>query len=396
MYPPPFGCENVKHRVREAIAGYVMSAPIIITILTFTIIPVFKGLYYSFTDYDALLQQKYNYTFEPDFALRDYLLISPDEDVKLHDLLGSFDPIDFVEYTFGFELTEEQKNVILKYFKKRKLLEDFVNGKLKNRKMRFKDFMKTYLERGKELFSKYKPKFIGLENFKKLIDDRYFWISLKNSILFSLVVTPIQSFLALILAIAANQRIRGVKFFKITFFIPSITSSAAISMIFMLLYSKPGLINRILGIFGIPAIDWLGNTKTALPAIMAMNIWTTSGYFMITFLAGLQNIPSSVIEASEIDGARGWTRFWKIILPLLKPQMIYVVTLGMIGTLQVFDQIYFLIRSQENVTMSMYIYQNAFSYGKMGYASSIALVFFLIILLATFVQRQLMREEKIW
>ncbi len=386
----------MRRRVREALVGYLFSAPIIIAILAFTIVPVFQALYYSFTDYDALLQQKYNYIFNPEFSLQDYLVVLLDEEKpSLQELLERFDPVDFIEYTFGFELDNKQKEILKNYFLSEKLLKDFLDRKL-NKDMRLKDFMARYLKTGKRYFTVYRPHIIGFENFKKLFKDRYFWIALKNSAVFSLVVTPIQTFLALILAIAANQKIRGVKFFKTTFFIPSITSSAAISMIFLLLYTKPGLINRLLGVFGVPPVDWLGNTKTALPAIMAMNIWTTAGYFMVTFLAGLQNIPSSIIEASEIDGAKGWTRFWKIILPLLKPQIIFVVTLGIIGTLQVFDQIYFLIRSQENITVSMYIYQNAFSYGKMGYASAIALIFFLIIFTVTFIQRKIMKEERFW
>ena len=165
-------------------------------------------------------------------------------------------------------------------------------------------------------------------------------------------------------------------------------------MIFMLIYSKPGLLNRLLDYLGVGPIDWLGNVKTALPSIMAMNIWTTAGYFMVTFLAGLQDIPTSIIEASMIDGANAWVRFWKITIPMLRNQIIFVVTMGIIGTLQVFDQIYFLIRNQENITISMYIYQNAFNYGKMGYASAIAMLLFLIIFSVTLVQRRVMREER--
>jgi ABC-type sugar transport system permease subunit len=223
----------------------------------------------------------------------------------------------------------------------------------------------------------------------ELLKDQYFWISLGNAFFFSLIVVPIQTLLAVILAVAANSKIKGVKFYKAVFFIPSITSSAAISMIFWMIYSKPGVINRLFG----TSIDWLNEPNTALPAIMLMNIWTTAGYFMVTFLAGLQDIPDSIYEAAEIDGASGLTTFWKITMPLLRPQILFVAITGTIGCMQVFDQIYFLIKNIRNITISFFIYKNAFEYGKMGYASAVALVLFLIILAITAVQRKYIKDE---
>jgi ABC-type sugar transport system permease subunit len=126
---------------------------------------------------------------------------------------------------------------------------------------------------------------------------------------------------------------------------------------------------------------------------MAMNICTTAGYFMITFLAGLQDIPKSIYEAASIDGAKGWTRFWKITMPLLRPQILFVMIMSTIGCLQVFDQIYFLIKNMRNITISFYIYKNAFEYGEMGYASSLAVVLFGVILFITFIQRKYIKEE---
>ncbi len=384
----------MKMKTREMMAGYLFILPIVSAVMLFTIIPIFQAMYYSFTDYDALLQQKYRIRFNPQDALQEYFVILIDEeDVNPKELLEGFDPVDFIENIVGVELDETQKKAVVKYFKAEKLIEDLVNRKL-NRTMTFADFMDAYMSRDARLFKKYVPRFLGLENFSKAFHDKWFWSSLKNSLVFSAVVTPVQTLLALLLAVAANQRIRGVKFFKLSFFIPSITSAAAISMIFLLIYSKPGILNRFLGYLGFQPVDWLGNVKTALPAIMAMNIWTTAGYFMVTFLAGLQSIPSSIIESSMIDGANGWVRFWKIIIPMLRNQIIFVVTMGIIGTLQVFDQIYFLIRNQENVTISMYIYQNAFQYGRMGYASAIAMVLFVLIFTVTMVQRRLVKEEK--
>lgn len=381
-----------KRKVREAIAGYLFASPIIVAILVFTIVPIFQAGYYSFTDYDPLLQQKYRVRFNAQRALEDYLFVSPDETFSADELLSFFDPVDFIELSVGVKLDATQRELVRKNFNSRRLIEDFLEYKLDKVHI-FSNFMKIYMRDGARVFSHYVPRFVGLNNFLEAFRDRMFWISLKNAAVFSIVVTPVQTILAIVLAVAANQRIRGVKFFKVSFFLPSITSSAAISMIFLLIYSKPGVLNRLLGYLGIGPVDWLGNVRTALPSIMAMNIWTTAGYFMVTFLAGLQNIPTSIIEASMIDGANAWVRFWRITIPMLRNQIIFVVTMGIIGTLQVFDQIYFLIRNQENITISMYIYQNAFNYGKMGYASAIAMILFLIIFFVTFVQRRLMPEE---
>ncbi len=380
----------MKRRVREAIAGYLFSLPILISVAIFTVIPIVQAFYYSFTDYDALKQQMFNATVDEMMAVGGYLGLLPEE-VNVDEALKSFDPVSFVESILGTSISKRLEGILRENFDSRRLLQDYASGKLRG-EIGVGEFIRRYLRSGGRFFERYRPDIVGLENFKRMVEDEYFWIALKNSFVFALVVTPIQTLLALILAVAANSKVRGVSFFKTSFFIPAITSSAAISMIFMLLYSKPGLINRILSLFGVQPIDWLNNTSTALPAVMAMNIWTTAGYFMITFLAGLQNIPRSIIEASIIDGANGWIRFWRITLPLLKPQITFVVTMGVIGTLQVFDQIYFLIKSQENTTMSMYIYQNAFSYGKMGYASALALVFFLIIFSVTLIQRKVMER----
>jgi ABC-type sugar transport system permease subunit len=244
-----------------------------------------------------------------------------------------------------------------------------------------------------ELFVRYVPEFVGFKNFREMFKDQYFWISLKNAFVYSIVVVPIQTLLAMLLAVAANMKIMGQRFFKTVFFLPAISSSAAISMIFWLIYSKPGVLNRLLSTFGFQAVDWLNEPNTALGAIMVMNIWTTAGYFMITFLAALQSIPSSIYEASQLDGAKFWKTFWKITMPLLKPQMLFVSIMGIIGCLQVFDQIYFLIKNMRNITISYYIYKNAFEYQRMGYASAIAMVLFLIIFAITTLQRKLIKEE---
>jgi ABC-type sugar transport system permease subunit len=310
---------------------------------------------------------------------------------SVDEIIDFFDILTFIKYDVGVNVDENKEKIILENFDTQKLLKDFVDGKL-NKKIKVSDFMSEYLKSGDNYFKRYIPNFLGLFNFKKMFKDQYFRISLFNTFFYTIIVVPVQTFLALVLAVAANSKIKGVKFFKLTFFIPSITSSAAISMIFWMIYSKPGILNRLLGYFGVQPIAWLENPNTALPAIMVMNIWTTAGYFMITFLAGLQDIPKSIYEAARIDGATPRKIFWKIIMPLLRPQILFVATMGTIGCMQVFDQIYFLIKNMRNITISFYIYKNAFEYGNMGYASALSLVLFVIILSITLLQKKLVKE----
>jgi len=384
---------NLKSKTKEAIAGYIFALPIILSILIFTIYPVFAGLYYSFTNYQPTEVQKFRMRFVPEEAMMIHTGIFLNEgDVSHEDVAAVFDPVNFVLYDVGVKLNDKQIEAVRKYLDCEELIEDFLAGNLR-KEMSVADFMKKYMKAKSNLFKSYVPDFIGLSNFKKMLKDEYFWISLKNAFVYSGVVVPVQTLLAVLLAVAANMKIRGRKFFKVIFFLPSISSSAAISMIFWLIYSKPGVLNRLLSYVGLQPVDWLNNPSTALGAIMVLNVWTTAGYFMITFLAGLQGIPRSIYEAAEIDGARFWTRFWRITFPLLRPQILFVSTMGIIGCMQVFDQIYFLIKNMRNITISYYIYKNAFEYHNMGYASAIAMVLFLIILVITSIQRKIVKEE---
>lgn len=379
---------TLKAKTREAIIGYLFAAPIILSVLAFEFYPIITAVFYSFTQYQPLQVQQLNNTIVPEDTVSMTLMVFPDEPgLTVEGLQKDFDLAFFIETDVGISLSEEQRKS-LRYFDSERLLTDFLAGNLKT-EVSIKDFMSRYMTKNADLFTKYRPKIIGFENFTKLTNDQYFWISLKNTLVYTAIVVPIQTILAVILAVIANQGVKGKQFFKLVFFLPAVTSSAALSMIFKLIYAKPGVLNRLLGL----SVDWLQNPSTALAAIMIMNIWSTSGYFMVTYLAGLQNIPKSLYEASEIDGANFWTRFRKITLPLLRPQVIFVSTMGIIGCMQVFDQIYFLIKNMRNVTLAFYIYRNAFEYSKMGYASALAMVLFAIILILTFLQKKFVKDE---
>ena len=387
---------KMKPKTKEAISGYIFASPVIIIVLLFTIYPIIMIFYYSFTNFNPLETQKFKAPLNAQETIELHIGMFQSDVNSLEKIMSGFDLRSFIKYDVGINLSPEQENAVLKYFDTQKLLEDFVSGNL-NTVMTTSEFMTTYMTQEKSLFKKYKPQLVGLGNFRRMFNDDYVKISLFNTLLYTAIVVPIQTFLAVILAVAANSKVKGVKFYKVVFFLPAITSSAAISMIFWLIYSKPGILNRILvtlfGGLGYQPIDWLNNPSTALFSIMLMNIWSTAGYFMITFLAGLQDIPTSLYEAADIDGASGLQKFWKITLPLLRPQILFVIVMGTIGCMQVFDQIYFLIENMRNITISFYIYKNAFEYGNMGYASSLALILFAIIMFITFLQRRYIPEE---
>jgi len=399
VYPSSFFKKRgdfMKPKTREALSGYMFASPVIIIVLLFVIYPIIMIFYYSFTNFNPLETQKFKVPLNPQETIELHIGMFQTDVKSVEEIEEWFDLLTFIQYDVGINLTDEQKDAVFEYFDTEKLLENFIEGKL-NTIMTNSEFMTTYMKEEKGLFKKYSPQIVGLENFRRLFNDDYVRISLFNTLLYTLIVVPIQTFLAVLLGVAANSKVKGVKFYKVVFFLPAITSSAAISMIFWLIYSKPGILNRILvtlfGNFGYQPIDWLNNPNTALFSIMLMNVWATAGYFMITFLAGLQDIPNSLYEAADIDGATGRQKFWRITLPLLRPQILFVIVMGTIGCMQVFDQIYFLIENMRNITISFYIYKNAFEYGNMGYASSLALILFGIIMFITFLQRRYIPEE---
>ncbi|MBM3269922.1 MAG: sugar ABC transporter permease [Candidatus Sericytochromatia bacterium] len=254
-----------------------------------------------------------------------------------------------------------------------------------------------------DLFSP--PRWVGLDNYSYLLTQGDFWISVRNTALYTAVVVAAQTGLAMVLALIMDQSLRGKNFFRVAFFLPSVTSSVAISLIFMFIFFKNGVLNQTLAwlhLDGILAwlglntpVDWLGDVKTALWAIMAQNIWSTSGFLMIVFLAGLQDIPESLYEAARVDGASPLAQFWHITLPLLRPTTFYVVTMGLIGCFQVFDQVYVMTEGgplKATLTTAYLLYQEAFVNFNMGFACAIAFVLALIIFTVTMVQKRVMGE----
>ncbi|MDZ8258754.1 sugar ABC transporter permease [Nostoc sp. ChiQUE01b] len=242
--------------------------------------------------------------------------------------------------------------------------------------------------------------FIGFRNFTRLAEDERVWIALRNTVEYVAIVVPTQTILALILAVTLNSGIRGKNWWRILYFLPTVTSSAVLTLIFMWIYNTDGLLNDFLAFVGLATYNWLGDPAVALKGIMIMNIWSTAPFFMVIYLAALQDIPQTLYEAAELDGANGWQQFIHITLPLLKPVTFFVATVGVIGTFQLFDQSYIFSGgtggpNNATLTVVLLIYQAVFRNLQMGYAAAIAFLLTAVIIAITLIQRRLFGGERI-
>jgi ABC-type sugar transport system permease subunit len=235
--------------------------------------------------------------------------------------------------------------------------------------------------------------FIGLENFARLAGDRHFWNAFRNTAIYTLHV-PVGMAISLAIAVLMNRRIRGVRALRTLFFLPSISSFVAVAIVWQWIYHPQfGLANFLLRTLHLPQIGWLSDPATALASIMLMSIWLGLGYQMVIFLAGLQGIPRELYEAAITDGASAWQRFIHITLPLLRPTIFFVLVTSLIGSFQVFSQVFIMTSggplSSTDVVV-FHIYQNAWDYLKMGYASAMSWVLFIIIMVITWLQFRVM------
>lgn len=347
-------------RRQEAIAGFSFMIPALIIFLFFLIIPIAAALYISFTDWNG---------------------ISPVLEEGAYKYVGTAN---------------------------------------------YSDLLRGYhIDNGREVTA--------------AIRQRDFFIALKNTVYFVLGVVPVQTVLALGLAAIVNQRwLKAKGLFRTAFYFPSITSSVVISLIFMFMFSRGGLVNQAIAsiipgyannfvnwlddprglmhiilepfgvtrqsagawasarTLGLTGWEWISGPSVTLLTIMILNIWTTIGTMMIIFLAALQDIPGHVYEAAAIDGANAWNIFRRITVPLLRPTIFFVVTLGLIGTFQVFDQVYVISSggpAKTTLTVAYMVFQNGFDRSAMGLASATALVLFVIIFAISIIQRAVIRER---
>ena len=236
-------------------------------------------------------------------------------------------------------------------------------------------------------------KFVGIKNYSTLMDDKIFWLSLKNVFYYVAGTIPVSIILGLLLAVAVYAKwFKGREIMRAIYFIPVIISMTVVSLVFSWIYNPSyGMLNLILSSLGLPTVLWLG-PKLAMPMVIIMSIWKNLGYYMVIYLAGLTSIPPQLYEAAELDGATKFQQFKSVTIPLLIPVTSFLSVLGIIGAFQVFDQIYVLTSGGPMYKTSIiiyYIWQNAFQLLKMGYASAIAWILFLIMFSLTLIQFKL-------
>ena len=225
--------------------------------------------------------------------------------------------------------------------------------------------------------------FAGLQNFKRLLSDQYFYTSLKNSLIYLIIQVPIMTLLAILLAMALHNGITKLKgLFRTIYFIPFIVESIAYSLIFVLLFQERGVINFLLSIINISPVMWLTQTWPARFLIMLIMTWRWTGYNMIIILAGLQSIPNDYYEAATIDGANAFNKFVNITIPMLKPVILFSTILSTIGTLNLFTEPYLLTNGGPNnstISLGLYIYRQAFQSINLTYAATISVAILVIV-----------------
>jgi multiple sugar transport system permease protein len=245
--------------------------------------------------------------------------------------------------------------------------------------------------------------FIGLDNYGRMFTDESinFMRSLLNNFLFVLVVVPLQTALSLGMALLVNQRLPGINIFRTIYFIPVATTMVVVAVVWSLIYNSPeGLMNafaRTITFGAVKEVQWLDNPVTAFPAIMLLSIWQGAGYQMLIFLAGLQSIPLDMYEAASIDGATPAQQFWRITLPQLRNTLIFVVTTTTILAFQLFSQNWVMTRGgpqDATTTMVIKLVEQGFQQQRVGLASAISVVFFLIVFVISLAQRRLLPEER--
>jgi len=253
--------------------------------------------------------------------------------------------------------------------------------------------------------------FIGIQNYQNVFKDPIFIRAIQNSLYYAIVWVPLTMAVGLFLAVLVNQKLRGRTFFRAAFYFPAIASSAAVTVLWIFLAAPDGLFNGIRGALGLnpifqlfgfgPNQNWMGDSHTALNSVILLNAWTTSGTFMLFYLASLQTIPGEVYEAAAIDGAGSWQMFWKITFPLLRPGHYFVATVAVIGALQLFDQVRIgggTTGDPANALMTvvLYLYNLAFYKFDFDRAAAVGLILFVIIFTITLIQRRLFGSAPSW
>lgn len=251
--------------------------------------------------------------------------------------------------------------------------------------------MLTSLYLSFHIYDLHKLEWVGGENYRRLVTvDPVFWTSLRVTLIYAFVSVPLGVTGSLALAVLLNQKVRGQRVFRTCFYMPSLVPAVASALVWLWVFNADnGVLNQLLGWVGLPPIAWLQDEKWALPAFILMSLWGIGGGRMVIFLAGLQGIPESYQEAALLDGATAWQRFRRITLPLLSPVMFFNLVMGLIGAFQVFTSAYIMTGGGPNDQTrfyALYLFQTAFEQFKLGKASAMAWLLFLILLVLTGIQ----------
>ncbi len=242
------------------------------------------------------------------------------------------------------------------------------------------------------------PEYIGLKNYRDLFtNDPLFWTSLRNSAYYTLLTVPTTIVLGLGLAVAMNQAIRGITFFRGAMYVPVLTSSVAVAFIWQWIFNTDlGLLNALLSFFGIPSVGWLTDPNWAMISLAIMSVWKNLGYYAVILFAALQGVPRVLYEAAALDGAGAWRRFLNITVPMIGPALLFVTVISLIGSFQVFDQVYLVTGNggpgTSTYVYNLHLYNNAFDFFNMGYASAMAYILFAILFVITWVQLRFWRS----
>lgn len=237
------------------------------------------------------------------------------------------------------------------------------------------------------------PVWIGLDNYRSLVGDELFWTALKNTLLYAAIALPAGMATSLILAMLLNAKVRGMPVYRTIFFIPSLVPQVSLAVLWLwVLNGEHGVLNAVLAKVGITGPNWLSDPAWSKPAMVVMSVWGV-GNAVLIYLAGLQDVPQQLIEAADLDGASGWQKTRNVTIPMISPVILFNGVMGLIGTLQVFAVPFIMFPggtpARSTYFYTMYLFDNAFKYQKMGYASAMGWIMFVLVLVLTLVSLRL-------
>ena len=243
------------------------------------------------------------------------------------------------------------------------------------------------------------PVWIGLKNYIQLVHDDTFWLAMRNSFIY-LIATPTLIVLGIVVAILVNRKLPGINLFRALYYIPAICGSIAIGITWRMIFDTNGIINGILMTFGVmkEPFQWLAEPALTLPLLILLTVWAGVGYYMMVFLAGLQNIPEELYDAARIDGCNDFQKHWHVSVPGLRPQIVFVAVISSLAALKVFDEVYVLTSRtggimDSGITIVFYLWRKGFQLSQAGYASAIAIVLLAITLIFSLVNIRLQEHR---